>query len=64
MDIKTTYEQFRKKFPICEHPVTGKFGWRRTDGILDTEEARFDTEDEAADDRADYFQTHGDDLSR
>lgn len=64
MENKTTYEQFRKAFPICEHPVTGKFGWRRTNGILDSEESRFETEDEAADDRAEYFQTYGDNLPR
>ena len=64
METKTTYEQFRKAFSIREHPVSGKFGWRRTDGVLDTDEAKFDTEDEAADDRAEYFQTNGDNLPR
>ena len=64
MEAKMTYEQFRKAHPICEHPVSGKFGWRRADGLLDSDEAKFDTEDEAADDRSEYFQTHGDNLSR
>ena len=64
METKTTYEQFRRAFPICEHPVSGKFGWRRVNGMLVEEEAKFETEDEAADDRAEYFQTYGDNLPR
>lgn len=62
MENKLTYEQFRRANPVCEHPVTGKFGWKRVNGELIADEAKFDTEDEAADDRAEFFSENRDKL--
>lgn len=61
-----TLKEFQTAFPAAQAFHTGKWGWRRQCGSLNLHACRFDSQEEAEQDRDAFFGRSGDDqwLSR